>query len=155
MSFSPKRLIQLLESGALIPIYHRTPGAIDAQGEPEGAPPPPAQRAIPDRDEPDGTTFDPDHNAAEQAEALSDAADDGVPFCEECARASLMRIDVAAIERQLWPYGSNRDVYMILDGARDRRIYSDLMNSHLIYSCLYSGEIRIRAGSGRASPGAA
>jgi hypothetical protein len=52
-----------------------------------------------------------------------------------------MRVDVGAIETQLWPYGSNRDVYMVLDGARDRRIYSDLMNSHLIYSCLYSGDI--------------
>ena len=52
-----------------------------------------------------------------------------------------MKIDVSAIEQQLWPNGSNRDVYMILDGARDRRIYSDLMNSHLIYSCLYSGDL--------------
>ena len=52
-----------------------------------------------------------------------------------------MSVDVDAIERQLWPHGSNRDVYMILDCARDRRIYSDLMNSHLIYSCLYSGDI--------------
>ncbi len=49
--------------------------------------------------------------------------------------------DIAAIEKRLWPTGSNRDVYMILDGGRDRRIYSDLMNSHLIYSCLYSGDI--------------
>ena len=52
-----------------------------------------------------------------------------------------MKVDVSAIESQLWPYGSNRDVYMVLDGARDRRIYSDLMNSHLIYSCLYSGDL--------------
>jgi hypothetical protein len=52
-----------------------------------------------------------------------------------------MKVDIDAIERQLWPYGSNRDIWMILDGARDRRIYSDLMNSHLIYSCLYSGDI--------------
>jgi hypothetical protein len=52
-----------------------------------------------------------------------------------------MKVDIGAIERQLWPHGSNRDVYMVLDGARDRRIYSDLMNSHLIYSCLYSGDI--------------
>jgi hypothetical protein len=52
-----------------------------------------------------------------------------------------MKLDIAAIEQQFWPRGSNRDVYMILDGARDRRIYSDLMNSHLIYSCLYSGDL--------------
>jgi hypothetical protein len=30
---------------------------------------------------------------------------------------------------------------MILDCARDRRIYSDLVNSHFIYSCLYSGDL--------------
>jgi hypothetical protein len=30
---------------------------------------------------------------------------------------------------------------MMLDLARDRRIYSDLLNSHLVYSCLYGGEI--------------
>lgn len=52
-----------------------------------------------------------------------------------------MKPDIAAIEQRFWPAGSNRDVYMILDGGRDRRIYSDLMNSHLIYSCLYSGDI--------------
>jgi hypothetical protein len=46
-----------------------------------------------------------------------------------------------AIEKVFWPYGPNRNVWMILDGARDRRIYSDLLNSHLIYSCLYSGEL--------------
>jgi hypothetical protein len=80
--------IKLLESGSLIPIYHRTPGALDIQGEPEPAPPPPAQRPIADRDEPDPNTFDSDHNAAEQAEALSAAAEDGVPFCEECAKAA-------------------------------------------------------------------
>jgi hypothetical protein len=52
-----------------------------------------------------------------------------------------VKLDIAAIEQQLWPTGGNRNVYMILDGARHRRIYSDLMNSHLIYSCLYSGDL--------------
>lgn len=52
-----------------------------------------------------------------------------------------MKLDIAAVERELWPRGSNRDVYMILDGARDHRIYSDLVNSHFIYSCLYSGDL--------------
>lgn len=52
-----------------------------------------------------------------------------------------MKVNVEAIERELWSNAGNRDVYMILDGARDRRIYADLMNSHLIYSCLYSGAI--------------
>jgi hypothetical protein len=52
-----------------------------------------------------------------------------------------MPLDIPAIEQQFWPNGSNRSVWMILDGARDRRIYSDLLNSHLIYSCLYSGDL--------------
>lgn len=52
-----------------------------------------------------------------------------------------MKVDVEAIEQEFWPYGSNRDVYMIVDGARDRRIYSDLVNSHFTYSCLYSGDL--------------
>jgi hypothetical protein len=78
--------IKLVESGTLIPIYHRTPSALEAEGEPEAAPPPPAQRPVADREEPDSNTFDPDHNAAQQASTLAEAAEDGVPFCEECAR---------------------------------------------------------------------
>jgi hypothetical protein len=52
-----------------------------------------------------------------------------------------MKIDTETIEQLFWPNGSSRSVWMIIDGARDRRIYSDLMNSHLIYSCLYSGNL--------------
>jgi hypothetical protein len=52
-----------------------------------------------------------------------------------------MKLDIAAVEQLFWPNGGNRNLWMILDGARDRRIYSDLLNSHLIYSCLYSGEV--------------
>jgi hypothetical protein len=52
-----------------------------------------------------------------------------------------LTIDIGLIEKTFWPYGSNRNVWMILDGARDRRIYSDLLNSHLIYTCLYSGSL--------------
>jgi hypothetical protein len=50
-------------------------------------------------------------------------------------------VDIDKVEQQLWPRGSNRDVWMIVDPARDRRIYWDLTNSHLDYSCLYSGDI--------------
>jgi hypothetical protein len=82
-----EQTIKLLESGALIPIYHRTPGALDAQGEPEAPPPPPVQRPVPDREEAESNTFDPDHDAASQAAALRSAAEDGVPFCEECEKA--------------------------------------------------------------------
>jgi hypothetical protein len=52
-----------------------------------------------------------------------------------------MKTDIDTIEKFLWPHGGNRSTWMILDGARDRRIYSDLLNSHLIYSCLYSGDL--------------
>jgi hypothetical protein len=45
------------------------------------------------------------------------------------------------VERQLWPRGSNRDAWMIVDPARDRKIYWDLTNSHMDYTCLYSGDI--------------
>jgi hypothetical protein len=50
-------------------------------------------------------------------------------------------VDVVAIEQQLWPQGGNRDVWMIVDAARDRRIYWELTNSHLECTCLYSGDI--------------
>jgi hypothetical protein len=50
-------------------------------------------------------------------------------------------LDYAAIERQFWPHGGDRDVWMILDPARDRRIHFDLVNSHMEYACLYSGNI--------------
>jgi hypothetical protein len=53
----------------------------------------------------------------------------------------MLKVDIEAIERLFWPNGSSRSVWMILDFARDRRIYSDLLNSHLVYSCLYSGDI--------------
>lgn len=36
----------------------------------------------------DPSTFDPDHDALSQAETLTNAAENGAPFCEECARAA-------------------------------------------------------------------
>jgi hypothetical protein len=50
-------------------------------------------------------------------------------------------LDYDAMERHFWPHGGDRDVWMILDPARERRIYFDLVNSHLEYTCLYSGNI--------------
>lgn len=45
-----------------------------------------------------------------------------------------------AIEELLWPNGFSRDVWMIVDCARDQqRIFRFLLGSHLEYSCLYSG----------------
>ncbi len=42
------------------------------------------------------------------------------------------------IEENLWPRGERQDIWMILDGARDRMIFSMLLDCHLQYSCLYS-----------------
>lgn len=47
----------------------------------------------------------------------------------------------ARIERELWPRGITRDVWAILDGARDRRVYGFLLDSYLNYSCLYAGTL--------------
>jgi Domain of unknown function (DUF4123) len=47
-----------------------------------------------------------------------------------------------AIEESLWPTGSGRDVWMIVDCARDsQRIFRFLLACHLEYSCLYSGPL--------------
>lgn len=45
------------------------------------------------------------------------------------------------IEALLWPKGFTRDVWMILDGARDQRVYSSLVGSYMNYSCLYAGDL--------------
>jgi hypothetical protein len=52
-----------------------------------------------------------------------------------------MTLDLDAVQQQLWPGGSSKDVWMIVDGARDPKIYWDLTNSHLQCTCLYSGDI--------------
>jgi len=57
---------------------------------------------------------------------------------------------LSAFESLFWPDGSNRDYWMIVDGARDREVYSQLTNSYLDYSCLYAGELS--ADLERASP---
>jgi hypothetical protein len=44
------------------------------------------------------------------------------------------------IEETLWPNGFSRDVWMIVDCARDpQRVFRFLLGCHLEYSCLYSG----------------
>lgn len=47
------------------------------------------------------------------------------------------------IERLLWPMGEGTpgSLWAVLDGARDRRIYQELMSSRLDHSCLYSGHL--------------
>jgi len=52
-----------------------------------------------------------------------------------------MTPDLPAIEACLWPRGRSADVWMILDGARDRRIYGALLDTYLNCSCLYSGPL--------------
>ena len=82
-----EQLERVIQSGLLIPIYHRPAGVIESI---PGAPPPseqPALRAGPDREQaPDPNTFDSDHEAFAQGNTLTEAAEDGVPFCEVCAR---------------------------------------------------------------------
>lgn len=48
---------------------------------------------------------------------------------------------VDKIRRRLWPREAGRDVWMIVDGARDRSVYGTLLDSYLDYSCLYHGDI--------------
>jgi hypothetical protein len=48
---------------------------------------------------------------------------------------------ISYIKEQFWPRSAGRDVWMIVDGARDRQVYGMLLDSYLTYSCLYQGEI--------------
>lgn len=48
---------------------------------------------------------------------------------------------VDRLRQRLWPRQAGRDVWMIVDGARDRSVYGTLLDSYLEYSCLYHGEI--------------
>jgi hypothetical protein len=45
------------------------------------------------------------------------------------------------LEQHLWPEGFRRDVWMIVDAARDRRIFWMLREMHLEHYCLYSGPL--------------
>jgi len=45
------------------------------------------------------------------------------------------------LEGVLWPERSAPDLWMIVDGARDPRIYPSLANSALEYCCLYAGQL--------------
>jgi hypothetical protein len=45
------------------------------------------------------------------------------------------------LEMQLWPRGYRRDVWMVVDSARDRQIFGLLLESRLEHVCLYSGVI--------------
>jgi hypothetical protein len=45
------------------------------------------------------------------------------------------------LEKHLWPKGCARDVWMILDTARDNRSFGVLLESYLENSCLYAGYV--------------
>ena len=45
------------------------------------------------------------------------------------------------IEELLWPKGFTRDMWMIVDGARDQRAYTTVVSSYMNYSCLYAGDL--------------
>lgn len=46
---------------------------------------------------------------------------------------------ISRIEESLWPEGFRRNVWMIVDGARDPRILPLLSELHLEHYCLYAG----------------
>jgi len=41
-------------------------------------------------------------------------------------------------ENTLWPRGFRRNIWMLLDAARDKRIFPLLLSYHLEYRCLYN-----------------
>lgn len=45
------------------------------------------------------------------------------------------------IEKVLWPRGEDHSVFAILDGARNRSIYSKILNSYRESDCLYAGSL--------------
>jgi hypothetical protein len=84
---------KFLRSGELIPVYHPYPG--HGQTPLEGETPAqetPTARGPSEREEiVDAATFGSDHLAAAQISAMIAAAQDGIPFCEECAKARAQR----------------------------------------------------------------
>lgn len=50
--------------------------------------------------------------------------------------------DYRPIERMLWPKGRSRDAWMIVDAARDRRIFGLLLDCfYSSHACLFSGRL--------------
>jgi len=48
---------------------------------------------------------------------------------------------LSRIEKTFWSQGFRRDIWMIVDAARDPRIFPMLQEFHLEYYCLYSGKL--------------
>jgi hypothetical protein len=75
----------LLKSGKLIPVFTLYPTSkLDPLPDLPVVEPPDLKRELKDIEE--ANTFDPDHEAAAQANAMISAAESGVPFCEVCNR---------------------------------------------------------------------
>jgi hypothetical protein len=53
----------------------------------------------------------------------------------------MANVNMDVIKRAFWPRESGHDVWMIVDGARDRRIYGLLLDTYLNYTCLYQGDL--------------
>jgi hypothetical protein len=84
-----KHLASMLATGELLVALDRRDIGIGDPGEKPQAPAPqPSDPAPSKKVEEEANTFGPDHDAAAQADALRAAAEAGVPFCEECARAA-------------------------------------------------------------------
>jgi hypothetical protein len=50
--------------------------------------------------------------------------------------------DVSVLEQFLWPKGARRDIWMIVDAARDRRIFGMLLDGfYSDHTCLFSGTL--------------
>ena len=49
--------------------------------------------------------------------------------------------DLATLDAQFWPDGFRRDIWMIVDGARDPGIVTLLRDCHMEHYCLYSGTL--------------
>ena len=81
---------KLLRSGQLIPVYHAFPGHTTVPLDGPAAPASSVIGGLSDREEiVDPSTFGPDHAIAAQIAAMIEAAQNGVPFCEECYKARL------------------------------------------------------------------
>ena len=51
------------------------------------------------------------------------------------------RTRLARLEALFWPNEFVRDVWMVVDGARDPQVYTHLRASYMEYSCLYNGQL--------------
>ncbi len=47
----------------------------------------------------------------------------------------------AEIKKILWPTGAEDDIWALVDGARDQKVYWSLVNSYLQFSCLFAGSL--------------